>query len=170
MKKILLILLITTFLFLVGGQSICFASEILVLDNVATIGAPDVYVTDGGPGDINPALGVITFSGAIGQFIVNVTTGISKPVYPASDSHIQLVSIDVNSVGAGALNIYFGDTGFFSPLGGDFFGGGVSAPGSTVTLEAFFDNSNADLINGKLSESEGNHNSNRGNTQHSRPC
>lgn len=77
-------------------------------------GANFVQVNDNGVGDINPLVGVITYSTGIvpfGVWNVNVTTGLSEsPI-----AHMDLNSID-NSTGAGSLAITFSDTGFAPPV------------------------------------------------------
>lgn len=62
-------------------------------------------VTDGGAGDTSGQAGSITFNGSIGNFVVNVTTGISKPILvntPFSAS-MDLNSINVSVAGGGSL-------------------------------------------------------------------
>src|SRR5262245_9232935 len=65
--------------------------------------------------------GVVTFSGSVGVFTVNVTTGISH----------NIVSLDLNSIdfstGPGHLTIQLTDTGFTS------LGAGTMAIGGTST-------------------------------------
>ena len=68
---------------------------------------PIVTVVDGGSGDLCPIAGCVTFLGAIGVWIVNVSTGVSFSPAP----HIDLNSVDM-STGAGILDIVFGDTNF----------------------------------------------------------
>jgi hypothetical protein len=84
------------------------------LDDLATVGT-DVTITDGGAGDLNPLAGVITFSGGLGVFTVNVTTGVSKPVI--GPNRIDLNSVNVSGAGAGTLAIGLTDTDF--AFGGD---------------------------------------------------
>jgi len=82
---------------------------------VATIslfdGTTTVSVFDGGPGDLCAAAGCVTFSGSLGVWFVNVTTGVSDSPVPFMD----LASLDRSS-GAGTLKILLGDTDF--TLGG----------------------------------------------------
>ena len=91
------------------------------------------------------ASGVIAFNGAIGGFIVNVTTGLSKPVLGGANN---LAELDLNSVnvagGAGTLRITLEDTDYL--LGGDgnqlaflgTVGGTLTAPAlSTVTFNTW---------------------------------
>ena len=64
-------------------------------------------ITDGSALDSNPAAGVITFIGAVGNnWTINVSTGLSD-----SPSGIDLNSID-RSLGAGFLTLTYTDVGF----------------------------------------------------------
>ena len=105
-----------------------------------------VVVTDGGGGDIDPLIGVITYSGSIkNDFLVNVTTGISKPVIGGVNNYAEL---DLNSVNvqvsrAGTLRITLEDTGYTSGPDGELsavgaVGGTLSAAlGSTATFQSW---------------------------------
>ncbi len=73
-------------------------------------------VTDGGPNDSNPDPGVITFNSPLGaEWIVNVTTGISKPVFAAVPPKMDLNSVNVSSAGPAELLIALTDTDFSLP-------------------------------------------------------
>jgi hypothetical protein len=76
-------------------------------------GTTTIVVTDNGAGDINPLAGAVTFNGPLGtNFILNVSTGLTKPlVGSASSPSIDLNSIDL-ATGAGTLTITFSETGF----------------------------------------------------------
>ncbi len=102
-------------------------------------GINTVTVTDGGAGDINPLAGVVVFNGAIGDFSVNVTTGITKPLLGSpTDPVLDLNSIDVTGAAGGILTNEFTETDFLS--GGPTVNfsteiGGVTA--DTVQFEHF---------------------------------
>ena len=102
-------------------------------------GINTVTVTDGGAGDINPLAGVVVFNGAIGDFSVNVTTGITKPLLGSpTDPVLDLNSIDVTGAAGGVLTIEFTETDFFSGGASVAFStavGGVTA--DTVQFEHF---------------------------------
>lgn len=109
-------------------------------------GGLPVTCSDGAVCDITaPGDGVVAYSGALGGvYGVNVTTGVSKPVlYNAMD----LNSVVVQSLAAGAhtLEIRFSDDGFtYTPASTQAnFGGTVSANGSTVRYQTYFDSGNA---------------------------
>lgn len=92
-------------------------------------GSSTITVEDGGVGDASLVEGVVVYNGAIGNFIVSVSTGISKPtigssLYPALD----LNSVEVTGLNAGSLTIALSDTDFLtsgttyftSSIGGTF--------------------------------------------------
>jgi len=93
MKKGLII--VTMVIMLIGvhsiAQAVYFGLELSDGVNVVT-------VYDDLAGDINLDYGVITFSGSVGAWIVNVTTGITYEVLGSQvDPHILLGSINVSS-------------------------------------------------------------------------
>lgn len=116
-------------------------------------GVTTVTVTDNGPGDSDPTVGVIMYApGGGGPFpglLVTVSTGISKPVYPIPGA-IDLNSIDVTSTSAGVNDLFlkFSDTDFVFPQGSSTslvmsLGGTLTGlPGSTITFDGYEDNTN----------------------------
>jgi len=101
----LLVMMLLTMAFAIGTTQDANATFVLKLDGTV--------VTDGSAGDINGLAGVITFSGPIGNFFVNVTTAVSKPaIGPAS---LDLNSIDVSSSLGGVLTIWASDQDFTLP-------------------------------------------------------
>jgi hypothetical protein len=91
------------------------STSVIVIDD-----SPSATLSSGGSwtsttADSNATAGVVSFSGSIGSFVVNVTTGISKPLIGAT-------SIDLNSVnvsgGSGTLRMFLIDTDFFASLAG----------------------------------------------------
>lgn len=104
---------------------------------------PIFFVTDNqaGPGgDLNPLVGVITFSGSYGNWIVNTTTGISKPVIgSAAAPQMDLVSVNVSSAAGGHLRFGVVDSGFTGPISGGFAGPFDFAAGGTSQGTIFFD-------------------------------
>lgn len=103
------------------------AAFVLTLDDPNTLGLDVILADDtliGLPTDSGLIVnrhdqiggsGVISFSGAVGSFIVNVTTGISKPLI--GPSRLDLNSIDVSGA-AGRLIISLTDTDYTLPAGG----------------------------------------------------
>ena len=107
-----------------------------------TSGATNVIVSDNGSGDLDPTVGQIIFSGAVGDWNINLTTGLSHgPGLAAMD----LGSTDATSTGPSTLIIEFSDTGF--TVGAPGFEvratGHITNSGSgTATIDSWFDNSN----------------------------
>ena len=109
------------------------AAFVLTIDDLST-GGTDVTVLDG------DADGVITYSGAIGAFAVNVTTGISKPTITGP----QLLDLNSINVSGGAGDGYQPDryrlyTG--SPAGLTGLFGGTTI--GTVDVDFLSDDANA---------------------------
>src|SRR6476619_6269606 len=79
---------------LMGTQKAQAFPALLSLDNPLTPGV-DVTVMDNAFGDLNPLPGVITFSGPVGSFIVNVSTGLTAPIAAGPYPHLDLNSINM---------------------------------------------------------------------------
>lgn len=111
-----------------------------------------VTIVDGGAGDINATVGAVTFSGALGVWTVNVSTGITKPVIGSSTSpQMDLNSVDV-STGAGTLIITFSESGFNTPAGQLFAEiGGTQNGGLATTKFVALQNTNVITSIGALS-------------------
>lgn len=84
------------------------AAFVMTLDD-PNDAAPAITIFDGTGGDLNGVNGVITFSGVVGAFTVNVTTGISKPLI--GPGQLDLNSINVSG-SAGTLLVAISDTDF----------------------------------------------------------
>lgn len=132
MKKLSAILFASVFVLFIsaGGAT---ASAILELSsNLDTVTIPD------GDGD-----GFITFNGGIGDFNINVTTVLTKPLIGSADwPYLDLNSIDVSS-GSGTLTIKWTDTDFTNAAGISAFEsliGGTTD--GTVSFQAYLDSSN----------------------------
>ena len=97
------------------GSSAFAQFRLRIEDTVAGLGT---VITDNGAGDINGALGALTFSGAIGGFAVNVTTGLSKPLIGgvADFGQLDVNTINIHSAGPGTLRITLEDLGYTAPL------------------------------------------------------
>ena len=85
-------------------------------------GGTTVTITDNGLGDSNPVIGAVTYVGAVGgNWLVNITTGLSKPVVgSATVPKMDLNSVNATSGGAGTLTIKWSDDNF-GPLGSESF-------------------------------------------------
>jgi len=117
---------------------------------VEQVGSPDngVVITD------TANTGMITYSGTIGTaFIVNVTTGISKPILPlAGDGFIaatDLNSVNVSAAAGSTLRITLEDTDFTAGTNGNTYitqasiGGTLSGGGNTLTAQSWVNTGNA---------------------------
>jgi hypothetical protein len=113
-----------------------------------TDGVTTVMIVDGTAADSNPVAGAVTFIGVVGNWVTNVTTGITMPLLgSATLPFMDLNSVDVTSIGGGTLNIMFSEvgfgpllapTGFMSDIGGTL----NSAAGSRVTYNTYLDAGN----------------------------
>ncbi len=103
----ILVVLSTLSILILGLAASAHATAILTLSD----GAATVAISDDGAGDSYAGLGKITYIGSVGVFDINVTTGITDPVFPASASYakMDLNSVNVNTSGSGTLNIWFTD-------------------------------------------------------------
>lgn len=113
MKKVITTILIAVLaLFMVAGAAI--ATPMLSLDD-GVGGGPDILITDQLPGDANSVVGATTWVGSIGVWVVNVATGITKPV----SGDALLPSMDLNSINTstagGSMTIMWSDTDFTFP-------------------------------------------------------
>lgn len=122
----------------VGGLAAALpanAAMQLMLDDPTTAG---IEVT---VGDVDGD-GVISYSGAVGGFSVNVTTGVSKPMLNGPQ-WLGLDSIDVSG-GAGELIIRLTDTGYTgTPAELEAAYGGTTV--GTVDLDFLYDAANAEF-------------------------
>jgi hypothetical protein len=137
------------FLFAVLTAYMLFASVVyadsfrLRLEDFTT--GTGVVLTDNGAGDWNPLAGAITYLGSINDFIINVTTGISKPAIGGVNNYaeLDLNSVNVQFTGAGTLRITLEDTGYTSGPDGELSAVGlvggtlIAAPGSTATFQSW---------------------------------
>jgi hypothetical protein len=108
-----------------------------------TDGVDTVTIADSGSGDLNPFEGAVTFIGSLGNFYLNVSTGISKPLLGSAERpFLELSSVDVSGL-PGTLTILFSDTSF-TPIDGALAAsiGGVSW-GGNIVYSTYADASNA---------------------------
>lgn len=111
-------------------------------------GAAPTLCTDGAACDLNAATGAVTYVSAIGDFVINVTTGISKPILTGSPTLMDLNSVNVQVTGgAHTLEILFSDTGFVGPTAvAGLFGGTLAGrAGTSVALSAYYSLGNTAL-------------------------
>jgi hypothetical protein len=87
-------------------------------------GTTTITILDNGSGDTNPLLGVVSWSGAIGVWDINIDSGFTKPaIGSATHPHMDL-NFSAHSTTAGMLTLSFSDSGFTaSGTGRDTIGG-----------------------------------------------
>jgi hypothetical protein len=106
-----------------------------------TSGAVTQTITD------NDADGVVLFIGSLGNFSVNVTTGLSGPALAGPYPHMDLNSVNLANPAGGTIQIALSQTGFTSPADVLPFlvtwGGTLSGLGSTASIDVFIDTDDA---------------------------
>jgi hypothetical protein len=107
-----------------------------------TNGASTVTVIDGGAGDSCAAVNCVTFNGALGNYIVNVSTGFSN--LNGVNPFLDLNSINVApNANAGLLTIKTSQTGYtFQSPQFQLSVGGTSSLGGASSFAAYGGNSN----------------------------
>jgi hypothetical protein len=135
---------------LLGGVQAAYAIPTLSL---STDGGAAISCADGAACDINPLAGVVTFSQSLGDFAVNVTTGLSKPILTGGNPLMDLNTVNIQVWGgARTLQIAFSDTGF-DIYGGRIvmeYGGTLSGTGASFEHSAYYDAGNTLFGEGTL--------------------
>lgn len=94
-------------------------------------GVNSVVITDQGLNDLDGLQGSIVFAGALGNYFINVTTGVTKPILGSAEvPRLDLNSINVSGPAGSVLTIRFTETDFLTPSGSaDIFSaiGGTTA-------------------------------------------
>jgi len=136
------------------------AAFIMTLDDSSTAGIDAIVQDDTLAGVLTSAglttdadffsgAGAVTYSGGFGSFIVNVTTGVSKPILTAPGTIFDLNSINVSG-GTGSLTIGLTDTDFLRGSAGSLnFGIGGTTDGA-VSASAYMDSANTEFGTGTL--------------------
>lgn len=99
-----------------------------------------VVVVDEGPLDsYSGTYGVVTYVGPVGNWMLNVTTGLTKPVIGGgTDPHMDLNSVDANSSKSATLWLMFSEQGFTaSPVAFEASMGGTTI--GSVTYDSYLD-------------------------------
>jgi LPXTG-motif cell wall-anchored protein len=130
---------------LLGGRA--EAGLILKLSDTADLAS--VTIVDNGIGDLSSDLGVVTFAGKVGEFNVNVSTGLSSPVIGSGlFPQMDLNSIDAKPTGSKAdvLTIQLTYTGWGPTLTPTTLtqevGGTLSGSIASVKFNTFVDPTN----------------------------
>jgi hypothetical protein len=108
---------------------------------------PTLFLNDGmgHMGSMMSSSGVVTFNGAIGNFTINMTTGVTQPASgSATNPMLSLDSMHVTGTAGGTLTIMFSEI-FYGPFNGDFDShiGGTITPGGSISYSTFADAGNA---------------------------
>ena len=110
MKKILSL---ATLFALVGAVQLDAAPTLRLSSGGDSVTIVDNSADDS---DIGGLLGVVNHQGGVGNFGVNVTTGLTKPTFGTEDRpSLDVVGVHMSS-GAGVLTVEFTETGFTSPI------------------------------------------------------
>ena len=117
-------------------------------------GGAAITCADGNPlCDVNGEAGVVQISQSLGAFVVNATTGISKPLLSGGSPLMDLASLNVQVLGgAHTLVIKFSDTDF-DLYGGRLkmvYGGTLIGAGGSFSHAAYYDAGNALWGQGEL--------------------
>ena len=112
--------------------------QLQFLDKVTNTG---FIVADGGIGDSNPTTGAVTFIGTIGNWNINVSTGITyNNIGTASSPNIDFSSVNSTLAGGGDLLLGVSVVDFTGTNGWDFSVGGTTI--GSVAFDAWFDSGN----------------------------
>lgn len=132
------------------------AADAALVLRLMSAGQTEIVVDQDGAGgtsaDGNTVPGLLSFNGSIGDFIVSITVGSSKPVVgSATAPQLGLVSTDITATG-GSLTIELTDTDFGPTASPLTFLNLISSDAITtglVTYQAFIDNTNAEFGQGQ---------------------
>jgi hypothetical protein len=125
----------------VAGVSLTFSASAVPLTLILQNGASTTTVVDNGVGDLDPTLNSILFSGTVGNWTINHSSGVS------SGSGLDLTSFNATAAaGGGNLTITLEMTmqvftGFHNSVGGTLSGGSAMFKtlfnGGTITSQSF---------------------------------
>ncbi len=98
---------------LLGWASPARATFILTLQS----GASTISITDNGAGDLDSTPGSIIYSGSVGSFMTNITTGFSNRPGDPGGGFLQISTLDGRNTSAGqaTLTATLEDTSFTQP-------------------------------------------------------
>jgi len=120
---------------------VCTPSANATVQITLANGLSSVTVTDGGVGDACSAVNCVTFSGALGNYLINVSTGIAQNT---NNPFLDLNSINLtNTSNAGLLTISTSSNGYTTMAPQlKFQVGGTSSLGGASNFSAYGGNSN----------------------------
>lgn len=136
-----------------------FATPAYAISLSLSDGITTVTCADGDACDANLAAGAVTFSGSVGNFNLNVTTGITYPALGTQNfAELDLNSVDVSSTGGGTLTIDVSEVGYTGPVDNGMVSLRTSVGGTTagtVSFDTYLDNSNTLFGTGSSLDSTG---------------
>lgn len=104
-------------------------------------GGTTVAVTDNGVGDTDSTVGVINFSGAVGNFIMNMVGGFGE-AYAPWPTVMDLLGGNMSSTAGGTITVTLEDDGYvpLSPMTPFLSSiGGTLGSGATLSAKAYID-------------------------------
>ncbi len=120
-----------------GVSQLTQAAFLMSLEDTTSSGSA-VTITDNGSGDSNATADQIQFSGSVGNFVSNVSTGL----FTSASDRLDLSTLATTGGAGGTLEVRITRTGLTSPAGLyryiGFFGGSLASPG-TVGYKAWID-------------------------------
>jgi hypothetical protein len=140
MKKLKYLFLACVILVLTAYGRPCAAAVQLMLDDGSN---PAVVVLDGGPDDMNAAIGAVTWMMPLGVWSVGVSTGVGSPALGSlAHPKLALGAVQV-STGSGTLKLKLTQTDNFGPISGVVMAiGGTLNLGGSVVYNSYADSSN----------------------------
>ena len=151
--KMSMVLALVIGVLLIGIASNVHALPMLQLSSETdTINIEDQFTLDENSGQ-----GMVTWTGSVGNFGINITSGITKPaIGSATDPQMEIISFDATYLGSGGgtLNVKFSEIDFTSPATEWRSSIGGTTDG-TVSIETFLDNTNTLFAEGTLLASLG---------------
>lgn len=130
----------TVLVALVGVFTLVSARAEAALSLRISDGTTTVTVTDDGVGDTSPGLGVITVNQSLGDWLVNVSTGVGDPIF-ADQPHMDLNSVNISvfdGAAPNALTIMLTQTGMVGGSGASLNYGGTNN-NTTASAKLYFD-------------------------------
>jgi hypothetical protein len=98
-------------------------------------GSNQVTCVDGAGCDLSSEAGAVAYIGTVGQWIFNLTAGITYPlVGTQAIPTLDLISVNVSTLNPGTLTISLSETGYTGPLNGTFQ---LAVGGTTTGLVSF---------------------------------
>jgi len=120
---------------------VCIPQANATVEITLTNGASSVTVIDGAVGDVCSAANCVTFSGAVGNYLINISTGIAQN---STNPYLDLNSVNLTTLSnAGLLTISTSSNGYTNTVPQfSFQVGGTSSLGGAATFKAYGGTSN----------------------------